>query len=86
MASGERVGTVSHYFDEPQVGAIDLEETIEEADVLRFEGHTTDFQQAITSMEVDHQPVELAGPGDEVAVKVEERVREGDEVYRVTSA
>lgn len=86
MASGERVGTVSHYFDEPQVGAIDLEETIEVGDVLRFEGHTTDFQQAITSMEVDHQPVELAGPGDEVAVKVEERVREGDEVYRVTSA
>ena len=86
MASGERVGTVSHYFDEPQVGAIDLEETIEVGDVLRFSGHTTDFQQPITSMEVDHQSVELAGPGDEVAVKVEERVREGDEVYRVSSS
>lgn len=83
MAAKERIGTVTHYFDHPQVGAIDLEEVVELGDVLQFSGHTTDFRQTITSMEVDHQAVEVAGPGDEVAVKVEERVREGDEVYRV---
>ena len=83
MASEHRVGTVTHYFDRPQVGAIDLEEVVEVGDVLHFSGHTTDFRQQVTSMEVDHQAVELAGPGDEVAVKVEQRVREGDEVFRV---
>ena len=84
MASEEHVGTVTHYFDQPQVGALDLEATIEVGDLLRFEGHTTDFSQEVTSMEIDHEPVRSAGPGDEVALRVEERVREGDDVYRVT--
>lgn len=84
MASERRVGTVTHYFDEPEVGALDLEEEIEVGDVLRFQGHTTDFSQEVTSLEIDHEPVELAGPGDEVALKVDERVREGDVVYRVS--
>lgn len=83
MAKEKRVGTVTHYFQEPGVGALDLEEEIATGDLLHFKGHTTDFRQEISSMEVDHRPVERAGPGDEVAVKVQERVREGDEVYRV---
>lgn len=86
MASERRVGTVTHYFDEPGVGALDLQETIEVGDTLRFEGHTTGFSQEITSMEIDHEPVQSAGPGDEVALQVEERVREGDAVYRVERA
>lgn len=83
MADEERVGTVTHYFKEVDVGAIDLETVVEIGDVLHFSGHTTDFRQPITSMEVDHESVQVAGPGDEVAIRVEERVREGDEVYRV---
>lgn len=83
MASERRVGTVTHYFDRPGVGAIELDEVVELGDVLHFSGHTTDFRQQVTSMEVDHRSVELAGPGDEVAVKVEDRVREGDDVFKV---
>lgn len=83
MASEKRVGTVTHYFDRPGVGAIELDEVVELGDVLHFSGHTTDFRQQVTSMEVDHRSVELAGPGDEVAVKVEDRVREGDDVFKV---
>ena len=83
MAEEERVGTVTHYFRQVNVGAVALEEVVELGDVLHFRGHTTDFRQSITSMEVDHESVEVAGPGDEVAIRVEERVREGDEVYRV---
>lgn len=86
MVSERRVGTVTHYFDVPQVGALDLEETISIGDVLRFEGHTTGFSQEITSMEIDHEPVRSAGPGDEVALQVDERVREGDAVFRVERA
>lgn len=83
MTNETRIGTVTHYYDQPQVGALDLEATIAVGDVLRFRGHTTDFQQTITSMEVDHASVESAGPGDSVAVKVDERVREGDDVYLI---
>lgn len=78
-----RVGTVTHYFQEPEVGVILLEAPVEVGDVVRFEGHTTGFRQEIESMEVDHEPVDAASSGDEVAVKVRERVREGDAVLRV---
>jgi hypothetical protein len=52
-------------------------------DVLRFKGHTTDFTQEVTSMEVDNKTVEEAGPGDLAGIKTNERVRENDKVYRV---
>lgn len=81
----ERVGTVTHYFARPEVGAIELEAELSVGDVVRFRGHTTDFQQEVGSMEVEHESVETAEPGTEIAVKVERRVREGDEVYRVSS-
>lgn len=78
-----RVGTVTHYFQEPGVGVIRLEAPVEVGDTVRFEGHTTDFRQQIESMEIEHETVDAADAGDEVAVKVGDRVREGDAVYRV---
>lgn len=80
----DRIGTITHYFGKPEVGVIKLEADIRVGDVLRFRGHTTDFEQPISSMEVEHGAVEEAGAGMEVAVKVRERVRQGDEVFRVT--
>ncbi len=78
------VGTITHYFAKPEVGVIKLDAPVKLGDVLRFKGATTDFEQKVRSMEVDHGPVEEAEAGTEVAVKVSERVRSGDEVYRVT--
>lgn len=81
--SETRVGTVTHYFPKPEVGVIALTGKLEAGETLHFRGATTDFQQEIASMEIDHEKVESAGPGDEVAVKVKQRVRDGDEVFRV---
>jgi putative protease len=80
----ELVGTVSHYFAKPQVGVVKLTAAIKVGDMLHFHGHTTDFQQNIASMEIEHARVDTAASGDEIAIKVDQRVREGDEVYRVT--
>lgn len=80
----ERVGEVTHYFAEPQVGAVKLDAPLTVGDTVRFRGHTTDFEQQIRSMEVEHESVEEASPGDHVAVKVAERVREGDEVFKLS--
>ncbi|MDX1624589.1 MAG: translation elongation factor-like protein [Gemmatimonadota bacterium] len=79
----EKIGTVTHYFAEPEVGALSLDDQLRVGDVVAFRGHTTDFQQTVESMEIDHESVETAGPNDEVALKVKDRVREGDEVYVV---
>jgi len=81
--SETRVGTVTHYFPKPEVGVIALTAKLQVGETLHFRGATTDFQQEIASMEIDHEKVESAGPGDEVAVKLKQRVRDGDEVYRV---
>ena len=53
-------------------------------DRVRFHGHTTDFTEQITSMEVNHQRVERANPGDEVAIQIVDRARPHDQVLKVT--
>lgn len=78
------IGTVIHYFGKPGVGVVKLTAELKVGDQLRFHGATTDFQQEISSMEVEHGPVEVAGAGDEVAIKVDERVRKRDRVLKVT--
>ena len=80
----ELVGRITHYFGKPEVGVVKLVASINLGDVLHLRGRTTDFQQEITSMQVDHGAVESAAAGTEVAIKLNERVRSGDEVYRVT--
>ena len=79
------VGTVSHYFAQPQVGAAKLESELRVGDLLQFRGRTTEFEQTVSSMQIDHESVEQAGPGSEVGIKVLERVRKGDRIYKITA-
>ena len=80
----ELIGTVTHYFGKPEVGVVKLSGAVAIGDVLHFRGRTTDLEQKLTSMQVDHASVETAAAGSEVALKVDDRVRQGDEVFRVT--
>ena len=80
----ELIGAITHYFGKPEVGVVKLSAQIKVGDVLHFRGHTTDFQQEIKSMQVEHAAVESASAGTEVAMKLSERVRSGDQVFRVT--
>ena len=77
-----RVGQVTHYFGKIQVAVMELTETLEVGDTIHFHGHTTDFSQEVASMQIDHKPVESAGKGQEIAIKVRARVRVGDEVFK----
>ncbi|HKK82645.1 MAG TPA: EF-Tu/IF-2/RF-3 family GTPase [Atribacterota bacterium] len=82
----ELVGHVIDYFAKIGVAAIDIESgEIRIGDTLQFTGHTTDFSQEIESMQIDKEEVDTASAGDSVGIKVEERVRGGDEVYKVIS-
>ncbi|HAJ33266.1 MAG TPA: translation elongation factor-like protein [Candidatus Atribacteria bacterium] len=82
----ELVGHVIDYFAKIGVAAIDIESgEIRIGDTLQFTGHTTDFSQEIESMQIDKEEVDIARDGDSVGIKVEERVRGGDEVYKVIS-
>jgi len=80
----EKVGKVEKFFAKPSVAAVEVTAgVLRIGDRVHFKGHTTDFEDTITSMQIDNQPVEEAKPGDLLGIKVKERVREHDTVYRV---
>ncbi len=78
------VGKVTHYFTKISVAVVELTDELKIGDRISIEGHTTNFQQTVTSMQIEHQNVEKAGPGQSIGLKVEQRVREGDLVYKLS--
>ncbi|MCS7240125.1 MAG: hypothetical protein NZ651_02625 [Candidatus Bipolaricaulota bacterium] len=78
------VGKVTHYFGRIGVAVVKLTASLSQGDIVHFRGSSTDFTQTVESMQIEHQPVREAKPGEEVAIKVQNRIREGDEVYKVT--
>jgi translation elongation factor EF-1alpha len=80
----EEVGVIVKFFAKPSVAAIELTKgSIKKGDTLMYKGHTTDFTEKVESMEIDNQSVDEAKPGDMIGVKVGERVREKDIVFKV---
>ena len=78
-----RVGKVTHYFAKIGVAVIEVTEgSIKVGDEIRIKGHTTDFKQKIASMQIEHDNVEMAEPGQSIGLKVAEPVRAGDLVYK----
>jgi len=81
----EEVGKITHFFSKINVGVLELSKgKIHIGDTIHIKGHTTDFYQKVQSMQVEHAPVESAQKGEEVGLKVEASVREGDLVFKVT--
>lgn len=76
------IGTVSHYFGHLSVAAVTLTDTLRVGDRIHITGHTTNVEQTVDSMEVEHAKVESAGPGDDVALHVNDHVREHDKIFR----
>lgn len=79
-----RIGIVSGYYAQIGVASIDLTGTLKVGDSIHIKGHTTDFQQVVDSMQIEHDSVSQAEAGQAVGIKVGERVRRGDQVYQVT--
>lgn len=77
------IGKVTHYYNHLSVAVLKLNDSLKLGDMIHILGHSTDFTQRVGSMEVDHHTVVWVKPGDDVAVKVVEPVREHDVVYRV---
>lgn len=81
----QEIGTVIHYFKGPSVAVIRVVDgELVVGDQIRIVGHTSDFTETVGSIEVNHQKVERARAGDEVAVQVVARARPHDRVFKVT--
>ena len=82
--SEEIIGKVSDFFAHPVVAGIELTAALKVGDKIRIKGHTTDLKMTVDSMQIDNASVTEAKAGDSIGVKVSERVRSGDLVYKIT--
>jgi putative protease len=80
---GEKIGIISHYFGQISVAVIDLSGELKVGDSIRVKGATTDFEMEVDSMQIDKQPVNEASSGQSIGLKIGEKVRVGDEVYKL---
>lgn len=78
------IGRVSDFFAHPVVAGIELSGKIKLGDKIHIKGHTTDLELTINSMQIDRVDVTEAKTGDSIGIKVAERVRRGDKVYKVS--
>jgi selenocysteine-specific translation elongation factor len=80
----EEIGRVSDFFARPVVAGIELTRTLKLGDKIHIKGYTTDMELIVDSMQINNVDVQEAKAGDSVGVKVSERVRRGDTIYKVT--
>lgn len=76
------IGTVTHYFPKVRAAVIKLKAPLATGDVIKIKGHTTDFTQNATSMQIDRVPIKQAKKGEEIGLLVDSRVRQHDLVYK----
>jgi len=78
----QAIGLVNHYFSHLSVAAVTLNAPLAVGDRIHIRGRTTDVEQTVDSMQVDHLSVDSAKPGDDVAIKVADHVRDHDLIFR----
>ena len=83
--SETRIGTVTHYYNHLHVAGVTMTDgELHKGDTIHIRGHTSDFEQKVDSIEIDHEAVEVARSGQQIGLGVIEYVREHDAVYGVT--
>ena len=79
----KRIGTIDHFFGNISVGMIKLTDVLKVGDKIRVKGSKSDFVQDVASMQIDRVSAQEAKAGDLVSIKVEQKVRKDDAVYKV---
>jgi len=85
MEEGEKklVGKVTHYYTKIGVAVVELSGDLNVGDKISVEGATTNIQQVVSSMQIEHQNLNSAKAGQSIGLKVQQKVREGDLVYKI---
>jgi putative protease len=78
------IGKVSDFFARPVVAGIDITRSLKVGDRIHIKGHTTDVEMTVDSMQIDNKNVTEAKKGQSIGIKVPDRVRQGDTVYKIT--
>lgn len=83
MKKDTKVGKVTHYYNHLGVGIVKLTGALVNGNTIKFVGHGREFTQAVASMQLEHQVLQKAKRGQEIGLKVDQKVKEGDVVYKV---
>ncbi len=83
MAEEKKIGKITHYFGKIGVGVLELSGELKEGETIRIVGGDRDFTQEVSSMQVEHENIEVAKKGDAVGLKLDELAKPGDIVYKV---
>jgi outer membrane biosynthesis protein TonB len=83
LAGESLVGVVDDYFSHISVVTLTLQAPLNVGETIHVRGHTTDITQTVDSMQVEHKAVSSGNAGDGVGIKVQDKVRRGDYVYKV---
>ena len=79
----KEIGTVDHYFGKVGVGIVKLTDSLRIGDTIHIKGHSGEFTQQVSSMRVDYNEVQEASAGQDVGIKVDQKVHQNDKVYKV---
>ena len=85
MIKEKQVGVVSNYFENIKVVAIKLSDGLKVGDVIKIVGGETNFDQPVESIQINHKQVSSAKKGDEIGIKVKEKVRKDYKVFKISS-
>lgn len=77
------IGKITHFYGRLNVGIIELSDVLKVGDTIHIKGHTSDFTQQVSSMQVEHTSVDEAKPGDVIGIKVDQKIHLNDAVYKV---
>ncbi len=83
MAEEKPIGEITHYYGGIGVAIVKFNTAMDVGSEVHFKGTHTDFVQTIDSMQYDHKDIKSAKKGQEVGIKVEEKVHEGDKIFKV---
>jgi len=83
MVEEKLIGRITHFYTNIGVGIIELSDELSAGDKIIIKGHGNEFEQVVDSMQVEHQNVDSAKAGESIGLKMVQKVKEGDEVYKV---
>ena len=79
-----KIGKITHYYDKIGVAVLELSETLAVGDTIRISGHGGEFTQQVSTMQIEHENIQTAKKGQAIGLKIDQEVKEGDEVFKVS--
>lgn len=79
-----KVGKITHYYDKIGVAVVELTGDLSVGDTIKISGHGREFTQEVSSMQIEHEEIKTAKKGQTIGLKIDEKAKENDEVYKVS--